>query len=94
MRLDRDDLIDGLRELIREAHAEGLKGVTIRIIGGAALTGGRASLAKTLLGALFISVLNNGLTLLNINSYLQYIIKGAIILLAVVLDRSSVRDAT
>lgn len=37
MRLDRDDLIDGLRELIREAHAEGLNGVTIRIIGGAAL---------------------------------------------------------
>jgi hypothetical protein len=37
VRLDRDDLIDGLRELIREAHAEGLSGVTIRIIGGAAL---------------------------------------------------------
>lgn len=36
-RLDRDDLIDGLRELIREAHAAGLSGVTIRIIGGAAL---------------------------------------------------------
>ena len=36
-RLDRDDLIDALRELIREAHAAGLSGVTIRIIGGAAL---------------------------------------------------------
>ncbi len=36
-RLDRDDLIDGLRELIREAHAQGLSGVTIRIVGGAAL---------------------------------------------------------
>lgn len=37
MRLDRDDLVDGLRELIREAHAQGLSGVTIRIVGGAAL---------------------------------------------------------
>ncbi len=36
-RLDHDDLIEGLRELIREAHAQGLSGVTIRIVGGAAL---------------------------------------------------------
>ena len=37
VRLDRDDLIDGLRELIWEAHTQGLSGVTIRIVGGAAL---------------------------------------------------------
>ena len=37
VQLDRDDLIDALRELIQEAHIEGLTGVTIRIVGGAAL---------------------------------------------------------
>ncbi len=35
--LDREDLIDGLRELVRRARAEGISGVSIRIVGGAAL---------------------------------------------------------
>jgi hypothetical protein len=37
MQLDRDDLIDGLRELVRRVHAQNLTGVAIRIAGGAAL---------------------------------------------------------
>lgn len=37
MQLDREDLITGLRELILRAHADGLTGVSIRIVGGAAL---------------------------------------------------------
>lgn len=61
------------------------------IIGGAALTGGRASVLRTLVGALLIAVLNNGLIMLNVNSYYQYVIKGAIILVAVLLDRANAR---
>lgn len=37
MQLDRQDLIDGLREVVREAHKRGVTGVSIRIVGGAAL---------------------------------------------------------
>ncbi len=37
MQLDRQDLINGLSELVREAHTRGLTGVSIRIVGGAAL---------------------------------------------------------
>jgi hypothetical protein len=37
LQLDRDDLIDGLREIVRQAHAQGIKGVSIRIVGRAAL---------------------------------------------------------
>jgi ribose transport system permease protein len=58
------------------------------IIGGAALTGGRAALWRTLVGGLLIAVLNNGLILMNVNSYYQYVIKGVIILIAVLLDRT------
>ena len=37
MELDRQDLIDGLREVVRRAHAQGVRGVSIKIVGGAAL---------------------------------------------------------
>jgi len=41
----------------------------------------------TVLGALIIGVMNNGLDLLNVSSYWQQIVKGLIILLAVMIDR-------
>ena len=69
-----------------------LAGVAIGLLNGA-LTGGRASLTRTLLGVLLIAVLNNGLTLLNVDSSLQYVIKGVIILIAVLLDRSAAAQA-
>ena len=58
------------------------------------LSGGRGSLWRTVLGALFIGVLGNGMTLMNIDSYLQLFIKGVIIIVAVGLDRWRIgRDA-
>ncbi|RVT81792.1 ABC transporter permease [Rhodobacteraceae bacterium CCMM004] len=64
-----------------------LDAIAAVIIGGASLFGGQASLVRTLLGALLIAVLNNGMVLLNINVDAQYVVKGVIILLAVVLER-------
>jgi ribose/xylose/arabinose/galactoside ABC-type transport system permease subunit len=57
------------------------------VIGGGSLSGGRGSLAGSLLGALFMSVLANGCTLTAVPNYVQEIVVGAIIVAAVALDR-------
>ena len=64
-----------------------LDAIAAVIIGGASLFGGRASLVRTLMGAALIAVLNNGMVLLNVNIDAQYVVKGLIILVAVVLER-------
>jgi len=64
-----------------------LDAIAAVIIGGASLFGGRAFVGRTLMGAALIAVLNNGMVLMNVNIDAQYIIKGLMILLAVVLER-------
>jgi len=57
------------------------------VVGGTSLAGGTGSIVGTFIGAMLIAVLRNGLNLLNVNSYVQQVIVGAVILLAVMLDR-------
>ena len=57
------------------------------VIGGTSLSGGRGTVWGTLVGALLISVINNGMILLGISPYFQQLVKGLIILGAVLLDR-------
>ena len=57
------------------------------VVGGASLFGGRGSIVGTFIGALLIGVSRNGLNLLNVNSYIQQIIVGLVILVAVMLDQ-------
>ena len=64
-----------------------LDAIAAVIIGGASLFGGRASLPRTLLGALLIATLGNGMVLLNVHADAQLVVKGLIILAAVVLER-------
>ena len=56
-------------------------------IGGASMSGGRGSVWGSLLGALLIGVLNNGMNLLGVSPYFQQVVKGLIIICAVWLDR-------
>lgn len=52
------------------------------VLGGTSLTGGRGSVARTVMGVLFLGVMNNGMNILNVPIDLQLIAKGAIIVLA------------
>jgi len=57
------------------------------VIGGTSLSGGQGSALGTLLGALVLGVVNNGMNILNVNVYWQQVVKGSIIVLAVVIDQ-------
>jgi ribose/xylose/arabinose/galactoside ABC-type transport system permease subunit len=57
------------------------------VVGGTSLFGGRGTVIGTLIGSLLIGVLRNGLNLLNVESYVQQVIVGVVILLAVMMDR-------
>jgi ribose/xylose/arabinose/galactoside ABC-type transport system permease subunit len=57
------------------------------VVGGTSLSGGKGSIVGTFIGAMLIAVLRNGLNLLNVGSYVQQVVVGAVILLAVMLDQ-------
>ncbi len=63
-----------------------LESIAAVVVGGTSLAGGRGSIIGTFFGALLIGVLYNAMNLLNVDSYLQKVLLGAVILLAVVLD--------
>lgn len=56
------------------------------IIGGASLSGGLGSVSRTLVGLIFLGVIINGMTLLNVNEYAQYVVRGMLILIAVLIN--------
>ncbi|WP_036487817.1 ribose ABC transporter permease [Myxosarcina sp. GI1] len=64
-----------------------LDAIAAVILGGTSFTGGIGTIVGTLLGALIIAVLNNGLTLLNMSFFWQLVVKGLVIIFAVIIDR-------
>lgn len=66
--------------------------ITAVILGGTSLTGGRGKLWGVIIGVLVIGVLSNGLTMMNVSSYWQEVVKGVIILIAVLLDTKASRN--
>lgn len=57
--------------------------VSAVIIGGASLSGGTGKVWGTFLGVIFLGIISNGMTILNINEFVQYVVRGALILIAV-----------
>jgi ribose transport system permease protein len=64
-----------------------LDAIAAAAIGGASLMGGKGSVVGTLLGAVILGAMRNGLTLLNVQAFYQLLATGLIILLAMLLDR-------
>lgn len=62
------------------------------VLGGASLFGGRGSVMRTLLGIVFLATLSNGLVILNVSSYVQGIATGAVLLIALAIDRWKARE--
>ena len=58
------------------------------IIGGTSFLGGVGKVKGTLIGVIFLGVLVNGMTLLNINEYWQHVVRGVLILAAVLINRA------
>ncbi len=64
-----------------------LDAIAAVVLGGTSLNGGVGSIWGTVIGALIIGVMNNGLTILGLSSFWQYVAKGVVIVLAVLLDK-------
>lgn len=66
-----------------------LDAISAVVLGGTSLSGGEGSVVGTIIGALIIGVLNNGLNLVNVSPFYQAIIKGLVILLAVIVEKKN-----
>jgi len=62
------------------------KAITACVVGGTSLSGGSGTLVGTLIGAIIVGIIENAQTLLGINTYWQQIVRGLIILIAVIID--------
>lgn len=66
-----------------------LTAIAAVVIGGANLSGGKGSIMGTFLGVLILGVINNGLSILNVPSYYQYILVGSIVILSVSINNNT-----
>lgn len=64
-----------------------LDAIAAVVLGGTSLNGGKGWIFGTLIGALIIGVLNNGMNLIGVSSFWQQVVKGIVILIAVLMDR-------
>jgi ribose transport system permease protein len=70
-----------------------LEAITAALLGGAALNGGKGTIAGTILAVLLLGTLTNGMILLDVPSFWQLVAKGALLVVAVVIQQWRARDA-
>ena len=66
-----------------------LDAIAAVVLGGTSLTGGKGKISKTIVGALIMGVLSNALNLLDVSSYYQMMVKGVVILIAVLIKKKN-----
>jgi fructose transport system permease protein len=66
---------------------ENLDSITAVVLGGTSLFGGRGSIIATLIGAVIVGVIRNGLTLIGVQVIYQYLVTGVLVILAVSVDQ-------
>ena len=71
-----------------------LSAIAAVVIGGTSLSGGKGGILGTLVGAIFIATLINGLVILNVSSFWQQVIMGLVVLVAVGIDQYRKRLAS
>lgn len=69
-----------------------LDSIAAVVIGGTSLSGGKGTIMGTVQGALIIGILNNGLVLLNVSPFWQQVVKGSVILLAVIIEKFNSKE--
>ncbi|MBP7106344.1 MAG: ABC transporter permease [Spirochaetota bacterium] len=66
--------------------------MTIVVLGGTSLTGGRGRIFGVVIGALFLQVISNAMVLMGINTYWQWVVKGVILIIVVLIDSNTKRE--
>ena len=69
-------------------------GITACVVGGISLSGGSGSIIGTIAGGLIVGIINNMLNLQNVSAYYQQIVKGLVILIAVIIDVKSKKSTS
>lgn len=68
-----------------------LEAIAAAVVGGAKLTGGQGGVSSALFGALFVTVLSNGMNLIQLDGYIQQILLGIIIVISLIISRDTLR---
>ncbi|MDI9489822.1 MAG: ABC transporter permease [Clostridiaceae bacterium] len=66
--------------------------MTICVLGGTSLSGGRGRVVGVVIGALFLQVISNIMVILGVNTYLQWVVKGLILIVVVLIDSRSKKE--
>ena len=74
-------------------QTDNLDSITAVVLGGTSLFGGRGSVIGTLIGAVIVSIIRNGLTLLGVDSIYQVLITGILVIVAVAVDQLTRRGS-
>ena len=70
-----------------------LDAISAVVIGGTSMSGGKGTIPGTIVGVLILGILSNGMDILNVSSYIQQVIKGVIIIGAVMIDQAKNKSA-